>query len=686
MAAAPPESPPRFTLQLEPDHPWRPPFGLERVGRPISIRVESTTRPEPGKYSVVTRCLGKEIASLPLTWPKASPYSVALTLEGKPRVDEIALMADGATELARLPIKLPDFEAAAIARPDEAVNPVDLGTILVPHNWLLLEPGKPATLEFAALSRNRHIAGARLTASNGAGPEVTVADPVHLPRGERISLKIPLPQASSEAERGQLRITLHDGLGKNLWNTSIPVMWARQIPKHPNFGATYERLRYDAPISVRDPKTGKYSTLNYNRGWDQSLRDVVVWLPNGARFVFWRGSSYIPFWAGKFNTGACYEWAEILSQPKGAVDCVEPLMDKTLRYGRVEIVESTPARVHVRWRYQSTDLEYKVWGDQVVEDYYFYPDSFGTRVVTLKADPAHEYELSEFIILTPASAYPFDVLPENAVDAIFIAGGTRRFPFPRPSGETTTASSLASGGPAIYRLRLNRREKLSAIYFNPGENRLPPVIFGPFQDAGRLVTPCYWGSHWPLARGNATGQTIDDRIGLTPCHNSVMSWAKFRPAPFASASGMTLDSLGAAKVMTTNRWAWLIGMIDADDNRLREWAASFSGPPSLDVTGARIELEGYVIARRAVALVVERSEFQVTTMSGTPWINPVLELNQVPAGKPRVTLNDRPITGDRLAWDGRVLWLDATLPVSSRLRVVFETPPSTNSPTTLKSK
>src|SRR5262249_49133706 len=153
---------------------------------------------------------------------------------------------------------------------------------------------------------------------------------------------------------------------------------------------------------------------------NRSLHDVVVWLPNGSRFVFWRGSSYIPFWAGKNNTGACYEWAEIISQPKGAVDCVEPLMDKELRYGKVEIVEATSAQIHVRWSYQSTDFEYKVWGDQAVEDYYFYPDGFGTRVLTLKADPKNDYELSEFIILTPAGAYPFEVLPERAVDALFL--------------------------------------------------------------------------------------------------------------------------------------------------------------------------------------------------------------------------------------------------------------------------
>ena len=62
-------------------------------------------------------------------------------------------------------------------------------------------------------------------------------------------------------------------------------------------------------------------------------------------------------------------------------------MDKELRYGRVEIVESTSARVHVRWSYQSTDFNYKVWGDEAVEDYYFYPDGFGTRVVDSQVRP-----------------------------------------------------------------------------------------------------------------------------------------------------------------------------------------------------------------------------------------------------------------------------------------------------------
>ena len=195
-------------------------------------------------------------------------------------------------------------------------------------------------------------------------------------------------------ERDVLHVTIINAGGDELWQKKITTMRVPQPLELPRFGAVETKLRYDAPISVRDPATGKFSSLPYADGWDPQFKDIIVALPNGSRFVFWRGSSYIPFWASRYNVGLCCEWAEIISPfPPGATDCVEPLMDKELRYGRVEIVESTPARVHVRWTYQSNDLLYKVWGDQAVEDYYFYPDGFGTRVLTLQRDPVQELRI-----------------------------------------------------------------------------------------------------------------------------------------------------------------------------------------------------------------------------------------------------------------------------------------------------
>ncbi len=666
---------PTYRILLDAGHPWRPPFGLERIGRSITAIVETDERSSAARYFLVVHLNGNEVERHPVRFASKPPYSARVTIDGC--ADELLLSSDPKppekpVELARQAIRLPDFEAESIARPDTIVNPVDLGTILVPSGWLLLGPGQSATLETAAITRTQDRPNARITARFESAAPAAQSTAMPLRAGVRETIEIKVPPAPPGRDRDVLRVALDDGDGHELWHKRIPVMLVQRAPEPPRFGATYERLRYDAPISVREPGTGKYASLPYENGWKPELRDVVVWLPNGARFVFWRGSSYIPFWAGKNNTGTCYEWAEIISQPKGAVDCVEPLMDKELRYGRVAIIESTEARVHVRWTYQSTDFHYKVWGDAAVEDYFFYPDGFGTRVVNLKSDPKNDYELSEFIILTAQGAYPFEVLPGHLVDALFLDGRKHRFPFPNPTAKYVDAHDhIMDGSPAIYRIRSSKQDRLAAVYYNPQELRLPPVVFAPFFDDGQMVTPCYWGSHWPLARGNSTGSRIDDRIQFTPCHNSVMSWGGCRPAPLRSAEVTTLDTLGRSKPMIVRRWAWLIGMTDAADARLLQWAKSFATPPSLELSEATLDFDGYVPERRAIRLETTSRDVRIAIKPGAPCVNPVFEFTGAPRGDLEITVAGQPLDARRYAWDGRTLWLDATIESRTELRVTF---------------
>jgi hypothetical protein len=674
-AAGQADKQPSYRITLDPGHPWRAPFGLERIGRPVQVLVEAGKRPEPANYFIMAFSKGKQGASYPVRFSTESPYSARVTLERD--ADELVLSRDQKppdkpVDLLRQNIRIPEFEAESIARPDVIVNPVDLGAILVPSGWLLLGPGQSAKLETAAISRTQNWPRARVTARFESSPGAASSAMIPLKPGVRETALLQLPQAPPRRDRDVLSVGLDDGDGRELWHKNIPVMLVRELTRRPSFGVSYEKLRFDAPISVRDPATGKYSNLRYEDAWNRSLHDIVVWLPNGSRFVFWRGASYIPFWAGRHNTGACYEWAEIISQPQGAVDCVEPLMDKELRYGRVEIVEATSAQIHVRWTYQSTDFQYKVWGDQAVEDYYFYPDGFGTRVVSLCADPKNDYELSEFIILTPAGAYPFDVLPEQAVDALFLDGRKHEFRLPNPPASTQAAKDADKKGvPAIYRLRFARNDNFAAVYYSPNETRLPPVVFAPFTDAGQMVTPCYWGSHWPLARGNSTGNKIDDRIQFTPCHNSVMSWAGARPEPIDSALVQTLDSLGRSRRMSVRRWVWLIGMTDENDAQLRDRARSFATPPDLDLRGARTDFACYSTERRAMCLEATSRDIQITIKPTIPCVNPVFELARAPRGMISVRLSGAPLAPADFAWDGRSLWLARTISSPTLLEINF---------------
>ncbi len=501
-----------YAIIVQSGHPWRPPFGLDRVGKPINLVIESSQPPRHSGYLLTVLHQGKEVGRHPLSFAAKPPFSAPVTI--KEYGDEVVLSVEkanetGRLELARQLIHIPKAELDAVARPDSVTNPVDLGTILVPRGWLLLGPGQGGGLSIAAICRDRDEPEARVRAffQSAPGRETTAA--AALLTGQKRVLALRLPEASKTLDRDVLQVALVNGRGEPLAEKSIAVMLVQKPPHWPRFGASYARLRYDAPISVRDPRTGTFSSLKYEDGWAPELQDVVVSLPNGARFVFWRGSSYIPFWAGKHNTGACYEWAEVISGLKDAVDCVEPLMDKELRYGRVEIVESTAARVHVRWTYQSTDLHYKVWGDEAVEDYYFYPDGFGTRVLTLKSDPANDYELSEFIILTPQGAYPVRS----------VARGTRR----GDRSGRTEARELSFSVPG-RRIRRPAQADHASRYLSPAteQGRIgsgdlfqsagPPVprsdlrpVLGPRADCHALLLG------QPLAPGQGKRDRIEDR-------------------------------------------------------------------------------------------------------------------------------------------------------------------------------
>lgn len=670
--ADPPGTPEPARIRIDPGHPWRPPFGLDRVGQPLPVVVEITADPQPQPdYSLTAYLDGEAVGREPLVLQGHAPYTNRVTFGIWPT--ELVLAARGATgpevEVVRHAIQAPAFEAAARARPDRVINPVDLGTVLPPHDWLHLAGGQAASVEVAILARTRDLIGARLAAWFGSQPSHKTSLTVDLARNRRRQFTLRLPSSPTAVERDVVHTTLVDADGQEIWRQQIQALLVPHPPKWPEFGATETMLRYDLPISVLDRDTGALSSLAYTNGWAPHLKDVVVALPNGARFVFWRGSSYVPFWAGLHNTGLSYEWAETGPLPEGFVDSVEPLMDKELRYGRVQILESTAARVRVRWSYQSCDFLYKVWGDSAYEDFCFYPDGFGTRVLNLQSRPGSDYEISELIILTPPAAYPLEVLPSDLIDLVPVDGQPkRRLTFP---GKGVEASRSV---PLVCRVRLHKDDPMTAVYFNPEDTFRPEelVIFQPFVDQGYVVTPAYWGSHWPLARGKTTGGSIDSRIALTPSHNSLLSWARHRPPPLSTRRLTTLDTLGQAKPMVLQRWVWLIGMTDAPDGRVVERARSFLNPPSLKLEGARLDVDPYVPERRAIRVVVEQSTVVISIQPGESCVNPVFELLEAPKELVDVQLDGRPVPAADYAWDGQTLWLNASLDRPAQLRLAFE--------------
>ena len=115
-------------IRLDEGHPWRPPFSLDRVGQPLNVVVEVASEERPYReYWVVAYQNGKEIdrqifhlSGSHLTGK--SPYLGRASFSRY--FDELALFAkcrfqDEGVELVRQKVSPPDFQAEAIARPDQ---------------------------------------------------------------------------------------------------------------------------------------------------------------------------------------------------------------------------------------------------------------------------------------------------------------------------------------------------------------------------------------------------------------------------------------------------------------------------------------------------------------------------------------------------------------------------------------
>lgn len=109
-----------------------------------------------------------------------------------------------------------------------------------------------------------------------------------------------------------------------------------------------------------------YTHLNYTPEWDQHWRvddhpDVVVRFEDGGhKFVFWRGTSYIPCWVTDNDIWYTNEFVERRGNHSPNTEgCVEPMSDKQCRYSHVRVIESNEARVVIHWRYAPVDVRYE---------------------------------------------------------------------------------------------------------------------------------------------------------------------------------------------------------------------------------------------------------------------------------------------------------------------------------------
>lgn len=350
----------------------------------------------------------------------------------------------------------------------------------------------------------------------------------------------------------------------------------------------------------------------------RSGNSVTVRFPAGERFVFWEHASYIPWW-DLAGMGVTYEFMECWGY--GNQGCNEPMQDKENRYSRPRIVENSPARVVVEWRYAFSDANYRILFKEWVNEYYYlYPDGSGVREVRLWANSNVNHEVLQPQYVFPSGVVPRQMFTDTAAELFNLAG--ERIVNRPDAPILKNPESTGTWSEEIMRIHLRDRKhpylvwsKQNGLFDDPVNNAL---IKG---DVCRSL-----GGHWPMRQLNVDVYSIVDTS-----------------EPYHSWLGALQARVSAERI--PNRWAHLIGLADFSNDRLRTIADNWLNPPALRVGGGTFE--GYDAVQKAYLLRPARGAHRcVVQLSGAGEqgvVNPVFILKGAASGAAEVCVNGRPV-------------------------------------------
>ncbi|OUT98751.1 MAG: hypothetical protein CBB92_06475 [Flammeovirgaceae bacterium TMED32] len=367
------------------------------------------------------------------------------------------------------------------------------------------------------------------------------------------------------------------------------------------------------------------TTLDYYPSWDapwatgENADIVVQFDESDCKFVFWRGTSYIPSWVTEngihYNNGFNEGWNDHGS--------CEPMSDKKAKYSSVKIVESNPARVVVKWRYGLVDVlgtfafedSETGWGDWTNETYYIYPDMTAVRKDVLLSNAphaAHEWQES-MMVLSPGQR-PEDVLEYAALTLGNIEGDTKTFSWEHqvPPGnpqEPKDKSAQIINTKSEYRpFSAIRAQDIDGMDVYAGEIRREVSVFP-------------WWNHWPVAPRPTDGRyaNYEDRAA----HASLSHW-------FWNEYESTDRSM--TKIM-------LCGMIKGDIQDVIRLNRSWSNPAEISVTGA--ELANYRPDEKAyyISEVEEIVNVELNSGPDSPIVNPAFVIKNWGNAQIEITVN-----------------------------------------------
>lgn len=328
-----------------------------------------------------------------------------------------------------------------------------------------------------------------------------------------------------------------------------------------------------------------YTKLKYYEEWDALWRvgdyaDVVVEFDNSPiRVVFWRGTRYSPVWVMENGQWMADQSAESFTDEDG---CFEHMLDAKCLYSHVRIIENTPARVVVHWRYIPVSVRQKLsqvneltgWPDAVDEYYTFYPDGIGVRKVIMYTS-GKPLGPQETIILCQPGTRPEDNVNMEAVTLVNLKGQSQVYSWAAGPPKLDPEKPV---NPVIQVINLRSKAKPFLI-FEPGCRMR---VFG-IEVRGN-VSPFPWWNHWPVAQ-----ILSDGRYAQAPDRASHFSLAWGGP-PIHKGEGLAY-------------WAtWIYGTTVVSPEKLADLARSWIKAPELVLSSGNFEFLGYDLSQRTYVL------------------------------------------------------------------------------------
>jgi len=339
-----------------------------------------------------------------------------------------------------------------------------------------------------------------------------------------------------------------------------------------------------------------YKSLPVSDVWDQLWRDlpgadiVVKFDRNPCSVIFWRGTNHAANWVTDNN-----RWmTDQSSENGGPHGCSEHMADKQNRHCRSAIVENTPARVMIHWRYPCVDVSYKnlkagAWTD---EYHTIYPDGTGVRqVVWNGANGGYGPAFQDIQILTNPGESALDVMNLQAMDVANLKGETLSLTWTLPNG--VPKNTLADA--TIEVVNSKSQNKVFAMfqggYINPwGAREQSKYIVDPF--------PGMW-NHWPMHLVPSDGR---------------FAVATDRVTHFSLAANDASNKFGSMVLYGFTRQA--IGT-------LVPLARSWSHPPDITVISG-CKTDAYRKESRDYPLVAEKQTMavRISATEESPLVNP----------------------------------------------------------------